>query len=310
MKPRLFVAVILVLIAVMLFSCGSGGSKNLDLRLRLEQGKSYGMKMVADQTITQTIQGQTQDVKQTIGMAYTYDVKKVESDGSALVDVTYDWVLYSQDGPMGKSEYDSSNPPASIPDAAVGYAALLGQGFSMKITPLGEVADIQGIDALLSHVLDTLNVPAGSARDAIQDSLESQFGEEAMKESFEKATAIYPEKPVALGDSWSKKLVLAMGMPMIVDSTWTLKSRKDGVALVDVKSTIVPNPDAKPMEISGMTIAYEVSGDQSGTLELDEATGWPLRSNMKQSLSGQISAADMTWPIAIVSDIRFEPWKK
>ena len=309
MKRILLIVGILALVAGMLFSCG-GGSKKLDLRLRLGQGKSYSTKMVADQTITQTIQGQTQEIKQTIGMAYTYDVKKVESDGSAQVDIAYDWILYSQDGPMGKSEYDSSNPPATLPDAALGYAALLGKGFSMTVTPLGEVTGVQGIDALLWGILDTLNVPAGSTRDALLENLQAQFGEEAMKESFEKATAIYPEKPVAVGDSWSKKLVLAMGMPMIVDNTWTLKSRKDGVAFVDVKSTIAPNPDAKPMEISGMTVSYEVSGDQNGTLELDEATGWPLRSNMTQNLSGQISAAGMTWPITIVSDIRFEPWKK
>jgi hypothetical protein len=31
---------------------------------------------------------------------------------------------------------------------------------------------------------------------------------------------------------------------------------------------------------------------------------------MKQNLSGQISAAGMTWPLTIVSDIRFEPWEK
>jgi hypothetical protein len=31
---------------------------------------------------------------------------------------------------------------------------------------------------------------------------------------------------------------------------------------------------------------------------------------MKQNLSGQISAAGMTWPVTIVSDIGFEPWKK
>lgn len=298
------------LIAALLASCGGGGDGKLDLRLRLEQGKTYGTKMVAEQTITQTIQGQTMDVKQTIGMAYTYAVKKVESDGTALVDVTYTWIGYKQDGPMGNVEYDSSNPPATIPDAAIGYAALLGQGFSMKMTPLGEVADMEGIDDLLERILDVLNVPAGSARDAILESLETQFGEQAMKESFEKASAIYPNKPVAVGDSWSKKVALAMGMPMILDNTWTLKSRKDGVAFVDVTSTIQPNPDAAPMEVSGMTISYELSGEQSGTLEVVEATGWLAAAHMTQNVSGQISAAGMTWPLTIVSDIRFEPWEK
>jgi hypothetical protein len=313
MKRHFFAtAANVALAAALLASCGGGGgdSDKLDLKLRLQQGQSYGTKMVAEQTITQTIQGQTMDVKQTIGMAYTYAVTKVESDGSALVDVSYDWVRYAQDGPMGTMEYDSSNPPANTPEEALVYAALLGRRFSMTMTPLGEVAEVRGIDEMLSHILLWLNVPEGSERDALLEGLESQFGEQAMRESFEKASTIYPGKPVTVGDLWSKKVALATGMPMILDNTWTLQSRKDGVAFIDVKTKVSPNPDAKPLEYGGMTVTYDLSGEQSGTLEVDEASGWVLRSSIKQNISGQISAMGMTWPLTIVSDIRFEPWKK
>ncbi len=309
MRRHIVALVGILVIVALLASCG-GGAKKLDLRLRLEAGKSYGAKMVADQTITQTLAGQTQTMSQTIGMAYTYHVQGVESDGTLRVKVTYDWVRVGQDGPMGSFSYDSANPPATIPDAALGYAALVGQGFSMQMRPNGEIVDVQGVDEMLSHMLDAMGVPAGSARDELEASLRSQFGSEALKESFEKAALFYPDKPVAIGESWSKDIALETGMPMVLATTWTLKARKDGVAVVETRSDIQRNPEAKPVEMAGLTITYELSGEQSGSMELDEKTGWLLRGALKQNLSGQISAMGMTWPMTVVSDIRFEPWEK
>lgn len=307
-KKRILMFACVLVVLALLASCG--GSNKLDLRLRLEAGKSYGVKMIADQTITQTLTGQTQTMTQSVGMAYTYDVQSVESDGTMRIKVTYDWVLYKQDGPMGSFSYDSANPPAAVPEAALGYAALVGRGFTCRIKPNGEIADVQGVDELLAEMLDALGVAPGSQRDEMEASLRSQFGSEALKESFEKAALFYPDKPVAIGDSWSKTISVETGMPMALDTTWTLKARKNGVATVETRSDIQTNPEAEPLEIAGISIAYELSGEQSGTMEMDEKTGWLVSARMKQDLAGQISAMGMTWPMTIVSDIRFEPWKK
>lgn len=311
MRKSLSVVLVLLLAVSLLASCGGKKAEGkVELRLRLQEGKAYSTRMVADQTITQTAQGQEIKVTQTIGMGYTFDVKKVESDGATLVQVTYDSALYKQDSPAGKVEYDSANPPAQVPDAAIGFAALVGQGFSMKLSALGEVLDVQGTDELIQHMLDQLGLPAGEARDSVETSLKTQFGTEGMKETMEKAMAVYPEKPVGVGDSWTKKMTLTAGVPIIVDNTWTVKSIQNGVISLDVRSKVEPNPDAAPMEISGMTIAYKVSGTQTGTMTIDQATGWTQSGKMTQDLSGDVTVAGSSWPITIKSDIRFEPVKK
>lgn len=306
-KKHVLILVCMIVILALLASCGS---KKLDLRLRLEAGKSYGAKMIADQTITQTLGGQTQTMTQSVGMAYTYAVQSVESDGTMRIKVTYDWVQYQQDGPMGKVSYDSANPPATVPEAALGYAVMVGRGFTCRINSSGEIVDIQGVDEMLSEMLDALGVPPGSGRDAAEESLRSQFGSEALKESFAKAGLFYPDKPVAVGDSWNKKMFIETGMPMVLDTTWTLKARKDGIATLETRSDIHANPKAKPVELAGMTIRYELSGEQTGTIAVDEKTGWLVSSTLKQNLAGHISAMGMTWPVTIVSDIRLEPWEK
>jgi len=308
-KKRILTFVGLLVIVALLVSCG-GGSKKLDLKLRLEPGKSYGAKMIADQTITQTLMGQTQTITQSIGMGYTYQVQSVDPDGSMWVKITYDWVSYKQDSPMGKVSYDSANPPATVPEAAIGYAALVGRGFSAKITPTGEMTDVRGADQMVAEILGAMNLPAGSARDQVEALLRTQLSDEALKDSFEKAALFYPDKPIAVGDSWSGQIALASGMPMILDTTWTLKARKNGVATVETRSDARPNPGAKPLELAGMSISYELSGVQSGSMDLDEKTGWLLGGTLKQDVSGKVSAVGTSWPITIVSNIRFEPWQK
>jgi hypothetical protein len=308
-KKRILTFVGLLVIVALLVSCG-GGTKKLDLKLRLEPGKSYGAKMIADQTITQTLMGQTQTITQSIGMGYTYQVQSVDPDGSMWVKITYDWVSYKQDSPMGKVSYDSANPPATVPQAAIGYAALVGRGFSAKITPTGEMTDVRGADQMVAEILGAMNLPAGSARDQVEALLRTQLSDEALKDSFEKAALFYPDKPIAVGDSWSGQIALASGMPMILDTTWTLKARKNGVATVETRSDARPNPGAKPLELAGMSISYELSGVQSGSMDLDEKTGWLLGGTLKQDVSGKVSAMGTSWPITIVSNIRFEPWQK
>lgn len=127
----------------------------------------------------------------------------------------------------------------------------------------------------------------------------------------EKMMAIYPDKPVGIGDSWSRKVAVAKGFAMIVDNTWTLKARRGGIAVVEIKSAVKPNPNAKPLDMGPLKLQYDIGGKQQGEMEIDEATGWVIKAKMTQDLSGKVrvqggagAPGGMTWPISIKSDIR------
>jgi hypothetical protein len=289
-------------------SCGGGAQEEkLQLRLNLEAGESYRLRMITDQKVSQTIQGQQQDLTQTVGIGYTFDVGEVKSDGSMLATVTYEWVRFEQKGPAGEILYDSANPPDRIDPSAAGYPALLGQSFTMELSPEGQVKDLWGVDDMLAGILGALDLPPGGMRDTLEQSFRSQFGEQSMKENMENMMAIYPADPVDIGDTWTKKVVVATGFPMILENSWTLKSRQDGVATIAVFSKVEPNPDAPPLEIGPIKISYELSGEQQGTMELDEGTGWTLGAHMTQAFSGEMKMGDdMSWPISIDSTVRWE----
>ena len=313
-NKRVYGVLMAILTICFVTSCIKDKEK-IQLRLCLQAGESYNLRMVAEQKISQTIQEQTQDILQTIGTGYTFDVEDVDFDGSITVKVTYHSILFKQDGPMGKFEYDSSDPPAEIPPMAMGFNALVGQSFTMIISPEGNVKDIYGVDEMLSNMIEQLDLPDFPMMDDLMKNLKGQFGDEALKENMEKMMAVFPDSPVGIGDRWTKRLVLSRGFPMILDNTWTLKASKDGLAIIEVRSVVEPNEEAPPIDMGIMKINYKLSGEQKGTMEIQEITGWPVQGELTQKFSGQVEmegatqlGASMSWPVSIESVIRFEPF--
>lgn len=287
----------------------------IELRLRLQQGETYKLRVTADQKISQTIKGLPLNMTQTIAIGFSYSVSQVEADGTASGKVTCQSLLYKMDGPLGKMEYDSSNPSADVPPMLKGFAALVGESFLMKISSDGRIQDIQGADAMMERAVKRLDVVPQATRESIERVMREQLGSQALKEKIENVVAIYPDKRVGIGGSWQRNVATFLGFPMILEHTLTLKAYKDGVATVGVRSVIKPNPEAGPVTIGAGRINFSASGEQEGTIDLQQTTGWPLRGKLTQRFSGQITAVDVpvlpkgtTWPFSGESVVSFEAY--
>ena len=294
---------------------GQQGDK-VELRLRLKKGDVYQVKQSVEQKITQEVQGQKMEIAQTFGFGYLYVVEQVDAESTATVKITYYSVAMKQDGLMGHTEYDSTHPPEAVPMQAKPFAGMLGQGFTMKITPEGEVKEVKGVGAMLQKMLENSGLPEGPMRDGLISGLKNQFSDEGMKEMMGQVTGFYPKERVGVGDTWKRQMMITKGLPMIIDSTYKLKSRKDGVAKIEAVMVVKPNPKAKPMDMGIMKIGYKLGGKQQGTFEINEATGMLKRSHVKQKLSGTIviegmpnQPEGMTLPMTVESEEKVEVTK-
>jgi len=254
--------------------------------MRFKAGEKYYLRIITEQKISQTISGREQNIEQTIGLGCDFDVKSVEPNGNAWVSYTYRWAKFIQKGAGGKVVYDSSKKGLPTSPMAQGFAALLEESFSLKITPQGRVEEVKGIQAVRNDVGKKL--PEGPMKETLMMGIKQFINEEGIKEMTESSMAIYPEKPVGIGDSWRKTVALTQGVAMTVENEFILKDRRDGVSFIEVRSNIKSNPEAEPVGIGSTKISYELSGKQRGLIEIEESTGRLMRSKTNQEASGQI----------------------
>ncbi len=323
MKGKNILAIsIAVMVLSIAISCVYAEDK-MELRLRLEKGQSYKTKTVQDMKINQTIPGQQQAmtiIQKTEGRNI-YTVEDVQSDGTAVVKVTYDAILFKMEtmggkGGMGENiEYDSTNPSAAVGPMALIFNAIVGQSLIITLTPDGHVKEIQGADALFKRMQEKVNeLPDAQMRAAMETNLKTQHSKEALKANTENSFNMYPDNPVGIGDTWQKRTTMTQGFPMIIDSIYTLKERKDGIATIDVFAMIQSNKEAGPMKMGPVKLHYNISGSVTGLMEMEESTGWAIRSNQGLRLSGSATVASpemrqpMTIPISMSGTITKEPY--
>ena len=288
-------------------------AEKVDLKLDLKKGQSYPLLATIDSKVVQTMGGQQQTIDQSMAIYYTMKVTDVAADGTMDVTVTYDRVRMNMKNPAGNIEYDSDKTkPEETPMMARGFAGLVGSKLDLKITPKGKVTDVKGADELLKRMIDKMELQEPQ-KSMVETQLKQQFGPEAIRKSFEQMTAFYPEKPVAPGESWTQKVPLAMGFPILTETTYTLKEVKGDAVVIDMKGTVSTDPK-QPMKMGPQQMVYDLKGEQTGTITLDKSSGWIQTGKAQQNLDGSVKlqggGQDLEIPMKIQTDMAFGAPKK
>lgn len=300
MRSRLPIAVFLILMAA---AIPATAQQTLDLKLNLDIGTSYSCQMETAQQIVQTVNDEERKLGQETLQSWRYDVIGVNDNGDFKLRLTYTRIRIRQDYGFQSSEYDSDSPPDYVEPFMRGYAALVGSELLITITPKGKVTGIDGADSLFESIMAELDLPDSPRKDEIVDAIRGQFGETAIRQSIEQIFGFFPQSAVETGQMWTSGKEITSGMPMKVVDEYTLKSREDGVAYIDVFSRVSSHPDRRPVQLGPVEMVYEMEGSQRGYLRVDEHTGLPLESELDMDLSGKVSASGVpeedreAWPM-------------
>ncbi len=257
------------------------------LNLRVQPGDRWSQHFVVDQQIQQTIMGQPMPMNQIIGMRLDNEVTQEAGEaGGRWIAVTYGRVWYTQEGPQGQVKYDSQDPPEAVPMAARGFAGLVGQQLTVQMTPDGRVTEVRGLDELTENMIQAMGLPPGPMRDGAAKALKGQMNEDSIKQMMSMATAVYPDRPVGVGDQWQDTAAIGGMTPMTIQSAFELESFDDQSAQIKVTGTIEPDPEAEPFEMNGLKMTAKLSGTQQGTATLNRETGLSTTAQMQQSMDG------------------------
>ena len=141
-------------------------------------------------------------------------VRQVEANGNITVDWTYTRMQMSTELGGTSFDWDSDRPDTSLADTPQSsmiapLEAMLGRTLTVVMTPLGEMLEVRGGDAMLAAMLEGLDPRIAPM---MEEQLGSMFGEERMVSEFMGGVGTLPEAPVGLGDSWTTHSEMSLPM--------------------------------------------------------------------------------------------------
>lgn len=297
---------------LLVVQCGwVSAQEKFDLRLRWAKGDTHQMSVTLDQIIEQTLGPAHQATSQTMGVTYTFKVEDVDAQGNATISVHYDAVKFHAKTPSGVVDYDPTKPAnGPLPVMVTALASLVGQSYAVIVNPHGTVTQVAGIQKMLENVLSHLTIAEGVLRFAVEKTIRQQLSEANLKQSLRDIFAPLPDHPVAIGESWTRRTPVTMGFPMNVETTYTLQGRDNGIATISVTGKVATAPNAM-MDLGAVKMDYNLKGEQTGSLEIIESSGWTRASTLSQHLSGNATVRGpnvdpQTVPVVIQAEVRSE----
>jgi hypothetical protein len=279
-------------------------AQTVTVQLDLEKGATYSQQSSSDVSVKQNYAGQEIDIQMKVVSKVNFKVLSVTNTGYDM-EVVYERISMIMEMPTGTMEFSSDKPESGDVMSSI-LAAMMNKPFGITMTRQGKVPEVRNISALFESAFEKYPDLTDDQKQQIIAQLSNTFGEQGFKGNIEMVTAVFPEGPVAIGDTWTSQTELESGMTANVKSMYRLESVEDAHFVISGKSEIVTkgtSDDAAPMK-------YDLAGTMTSTIKLAKKTGWIHDASIKQSLSGKVIFSDspqmpggMEVPMEMDSDI-------
>jgi hypothetical protein len=256
------------------------------LKLNLKKGEAYKQKMFSNAEVLQEVNGQKVNIMMTINGSMVYQVKTINEQGYEM-EVTYESLTMSMQLPQGTMEFSSDKKDNPDILSAI-LAEIKNKPFQIKITHFGKISEVRNIESLFEAAFNKFPNISEGQRGQIKAQLMKAYGAEAFKGNIEMIMAIYPDRPVAKGESWIIKTKIESGMSadMITSYRFSEEGPSDYVITGDSKIETADR-DAY-IESNGMAMKYDLKGDMSSLIRIDKTSGWIIEAKVKQTISGNV----------------------
>lgn len=351
MRVKKAVGIFVLIFVVGILASDSDATEKLDLKLRLKPGQKYAMRLITELKRTKTIEDRQEHESFMFARGIEFDVKQVDANGVASIKVTFLTLQIDVIRAGGVHvEYDSTKQSiaddySKIPATeAVG----VGESFEMMVTPKGRIIKLKGVEQMHSRMIDKINawdekflrmVPCAEKetssisktdqpavlewKDMSQRSkkrwnemrrhnTKSNYSEKEIKNMLNDMIMAFPDRPLAIGDTWTDKVKI-WGKNQI-DGTYRLKGSEKGTIVIDLSANRTPEEEAFSwVNNEGRKVGFKIVGFCEGRFEIDQKTGWLVRSKVNMRFTGKVIDDEvndqMPKPIVKEEVITVEPIK-
>lgn len=260
-----------------------------DLGLKLQVGEIYPQNVVSNIIIIQKINGVEQKTNMEISGRMNFKVKGIQ-DNEYLMAVSYSSLKMKMNSPMGEMTVSTENGSRDVFSKVM--SSMIGKEFSVKMQKTGFISDIKGIDNVFSGVFSSFPDIPESQKKQVLAQLKQAYGEKAFKGNIEMITAIFPDKEVAIGESWDNSVNLESGMSGVMNNKFTLAEIESDTVIINGVSKITTADKEAYVQTNGMPTKYDLTGKATSIFRLDPETNWIIEGIIEQKISGNFEIQD------------------
>jgi len=291
-----------------IFICFSCQSQTQNIELKLTKGQSYTQKTVAKSIMKQKVNDQDMTINMTITGQMKYLVTDYAS-GIYSIDVSYENLSMKMVHPGGTSIFDSeSNDETDIMSSV--FRMMKNKPFQIKMTKSGKIAEVKNVEGLYTGAFDKFPQLTAEQKEQIRSQIMQSYGDKAFKGNLEMLSAVFPERAVAIGDTWNVKTQLEAGMSATLEGVYKLDEITPTEFVISGASVFATATNDAGTTTSVMPFKYNMAGTMNSVLRIDKKTGWLIDGKINQNIKGTMSIkasekvpGGMTVPMEMTSDM-------
>jgi len=273
---RLFFQFSAVCLLLLTFSFHCLGTDTYTLQLNLEKGKNYKQHFISDMSMTMNAMGQEINIKLLSDLVINFEIIAQNNDGyDILASYTKIKINTTIPGTSKVISIDSDSPENSTDKKLYDtFHSIIGIPITVQITRQGKIKYIDGTDNL-TEKFDVI------ANEQLRQVFSQQFTESSFRTTLQHIIAYFPDKPVAINDSWDIDMIINSSGVNILDKMHvTLKEVKDNIATLEDKGIFSTPEGGSTTQIQGVEAQVSTTGEQTGLIYMDMRTGWLTRSEI------------------------------
>ena len=254
-------------------------SAQTNLVWQLPVGRKIDVVMKQNMDMNQQVGGQELATEMVSTNYMLWEIAEVNDAGIATVNSEIGRMTISVDGPQGKFEIDTDSEE-ELDGIAAGVAdqikKLIGEQFSQTMNAQGKILSVTMPDEF--------------------ESGNPMMTKESLSQLIKNASPVFPDKPVAVGETWNQKSETPMpgGMGgMKIDSTYTYKGTED----VDGKTLDVVEIAMEMQFVAeeGSPIEIEITEqDTKGKMLFNSVKGHTQQINIDQKMTMKVTVGPQT----------------
>ncbi|MHC1731003.1 MAG: DUF6263 family protein [Bacteroidales bacterium] len=298
----------------MLLSISMQAQSVVTLKMNLEKNKVYQLRSVADQTVTQTINGGQQTTESRV--SYNVSLKMLDATPEFMImEVRID-TMTTRTNAMGKVSVMSSAVEGDIKSSEMTEVVscimnrLSRNGIYAKIDYAGKPLEIVNAGMLSGIILkDTADIAlSGPTGAAVKKQVADMLGAEELKTMIGMFTYNLPGREVSPGDTWgNSQTTNAGGMTLDISTTFRFAGTEGDFAVITSEAAIRAADNAAPIQSGGATVTYgDLKGLSRATMKVSLRTGLLSESNGKTRLSGNLGISGPGFSMQMPMDINGE----